>query len=131
MSDAELRELARDSSPAGRLKHARALERLGRRDEALVVLVGGREDAAVRRALGEYPAWTHEHGAEGATRSVDVAPLRTQPRVRWKRRGSLDPHRTERLALNFLAGPFVVVASVAGDRTAILDVDTGAELWSV
>jgi outer membrane protein assembly factor BamB len=130
VSDEELRALARDTSPAGRIKHARALERVGQRGDALSVLVPAREDPDVRRVLAELPAWRHENGDGGNTRSVDVAPLRSRPVVRWTVEGRLDPDRGYQLHLVFLATPFVVVASTAPGIAGVFDAETGELRWS-
>ncbi len=129
MSDEEIRALERDATPAGRLKVARALERLGRRDEALDALIPAREDRAVRAEIARYPAWTHEGGNEGNTFSVDVAPVLDQPRPIWTHEGTLDAGRLESLALQFLATPGVAVFSIARGRAAVHDMETGEVLW--
>ncbi len=129
MSDEEIRALERDATPAGRLKLARALERLGRRDEALDALITAREDRAVQAELARFPAWTHEGANEGNTFSADVAPVLGQPRPVWKHEGTLDPGRTESLALQFLATPALAVFSIARGRAAVHDMETGEVLW--
>ncbi len=128
-SDEELRELARDSTPAGRITHARALERLGRRDEALDALIPGREDSEVRRVLGGYPAWRDTFGDAGATGWADLSPPRPRPRTRWRVPGLLDPARAERLNFDLVANPFVVVATRTASSLAGIDAVTGAVLW--
>jgi hypothetical protein len=129
VSDEELRELARDETPSGALRLARALERLGRRDEALEALLPHREDAEVRRALGGFPAWTHVFGDALNTRSVDVEPVRTAPRIKWSVPGLLDPERTTRLSMDFVANPLVVVATRTESSVVALDAETGAVRW--
>ncbi len=61
-----------------RLRHARALERSGRRDEALAVLLAASDSPEVRSELARWPSWTSEN-ARG-TRYLD-APLLASPRV--------------------------------------------------
>jgi hypothetical protein len=127
VSDDDLRELQRaatDGGPAARLRLGRALERLGRRDEALAALLPAREDAEARLALARFPAWTHEDGSAGRTRAVDVAPIRREPKSRFNVRP-----RDGRPARALLAGPLGIVW-VDREGTIIIDDETGAKRWS-
>ncbi len=121
--DDELRDLERTAReadrPGARLRWARALRRVGREDEALEALRPALADAAVRREVGTFAAWTHPDGGAGGAFAVDVAPLRGRPEVLWRTRvgGALMPW--------LLASPLAVV--VGGDgRTLVLEPDTGA-----
>jgi hypothetical protein len=67
-----------------RLALARGLERVGRRDDAHVVLAQDPFDADVRAALARYPAWTQADGDPGRTRWLDVPPIEREPAVRWR-----------------------------------------------
>jgi hypothetical protein len=129
VSDEEIRVLERDATPAGRLKLARALERLGRSDEALDALLQAREDRSVRAEIARYPAWTHEGANQGNTFSIDAASVLGELRLVWTHRGTLDPRRAEPLALQFLATPAVAVFSIARGRAAVHDIETGEVMW--
>jgi hypothetical protein len=127
VGDDDLRELQRaasDGGTAARLRLGRALERLGRRDEALVALQPAREDPEARLALARFPAWTHEDGSAGRTRAVDVAPIRREPSIRF----AVAP-RNGRPARALLAGPLGIVW-VDREGTIIIDDETGATRWS-
>jgi hypothetical protein len=86
VDDSELRKLERElaatGAPETRVRLARELERLGRRDDAFDVLKPGIADAAVRAEIIRFPAWTHPDGDAGRSACVDVAPIRRQPELR-------------------------------------------------
>lgn len=103
------RELAREGSPAARLRYARALEEAGRRVEAFEALLPATQDAAVRAELRRFPAWTHEHGGPEASGTIDVPLLPGQPRLVWEH--EFEAGDGTRLTLR--ASPFGVVAGVA------------------
>ncbi|MBI3726542.1 PQQ-binding-like beta-propeller repeat protein [bacterium] len=124
--DADLRALERaieSGGPAERLALASALERRGRVDEALSVLLPACEDATVRREIGRFPAWGHPEGTGGNTRFVDLPPLAAAPRLLWATRpfGSRE---------SLLVSPLGVVTGLR-DRgeswTIVLDAETGAD----
>lgn len=126
VGDDDLRELeraARDGGPAARLRFARVLERVGRRDDALVALLPARGDAEVRREIARFPAWTHEDATAGRTRAIDVAPIRREPLVRF----AVTP-RAGRPARALLASPLGIVW-VDREGTIAID-DDGAARWS-
>jgi hypothetical protein len=86
VADERLAELERSveaGGPGARLEYAHALERVGRKDESLQVLLGGLDQAEVRTALAARPAWSHHGGPAGGSGWLDVAPLRADPRLRW------------------------------------------------
>lgn len=89
--DDDLRELERAVSAGGdassRIRLARALERAGRKDEVASVLRPAVANAEVRRMLLGLPSWTHMGGNAGNTRVLDVAPVRSEPRVEVLREG--------------------------------------------
>jgi hypothetical protein len=119
----ELRDLERAVATGGgaaeRLRLASALERSGRKDDALAVLVPAREDAEVRRAIGRFPAWTHPDGDAGASGAVDLEPIRERPRVKWTREVGFRPRD---MAAN-AATVFVYAGSA-------IDAETGQEVWN-
>jgi hypothetical protein len=121
----ELRDLERAVVAGGgaqeRLKLARALERLGRSDEAREVLVPARADVDVRRELGRFPAWTHPEADAGATNYIDVEPIRTKPVVKWSKPIPFSPDAV-------LANELAVVATNR-EKSCALDPETGEILW--
>jgi hypothetical protein len=132
--DEHLRVLERDATAndaSALLAYARALQRAGRRDEAFTALVRGKDDTRVRSELRRFPAWTHESADAGQTRSLDVAPLRRAPRVRWSviSRSTARSHEPHFL----LASPLGIVTALPerGGVIAVLDPDTGERLWDV
>lgn len=72
-------------------------------------------------------AWTHPEGDAGRTCFVDVEPLASAPRPRWR----VDLSGPARLLASSAA--VVVEVSGAGDeaRAVVLDPDTGARRWEV
>jgi hypothetical protein len=120
----ELRDLERAVAAGGgapeRLKLARALERLGRGDEARDVLIPARADVDVRRELGRFP-WSC-HATQGV---FDVEPIRTKPVVKWSKPIRFSPN-------DVLAHPLATVAvhyHVHGSHSCALDAETGELLW--
>jgi hypothetical protein len=119
----ELRELERAVAERGgaaeRLRLASALERMGRRDDALAVLVPAREDADVRRAIGRFPAWTHPHADAGESGAADVEPIRVKPRIKWK---AAAPNVGSSLVATAFA---VLAAGTSPPRRKVFDAETG------
>lgn len=87
MPDDALRALRRSldasSDPRARIRYARELERRGDAPAALVALLEGSADPAVREEIARYPSWTHEDGGPGHGRWLDARPITESPRVRW------------------------------------------------
>lgn len=132
VDDAELRrlerELAATGAPEARVRLARELERVGRRDDAFFVLKPGIADAAVRAEIARWPAWTHASGDAGRRACIDVAPVRSTPRVAVFRRDSIEIG-----ALTLLASPLALVLTETretndGDVSTlrVLDPEAGA-----
>jgi hypothetical protein len=120
----ELRDLERAVAAGGgaaeRLKLARALERLGRSDEAREALIPARADAEVRRELGRFP-WS----CPATQRVFDVEPIRTKPVARWSKPIRFSPNVV-------LAHPMATVAvrhDTHGPHSCALDAETGELLW--
>lgn len=112
-------------TPALRVALARALERVGRRDDAHVVLAADPFAADVRAELARYPAWAHPDGDPGRTSWLDVAPIERAPEVRWRVATGWNAIDT------LLATPWGIVHSgarphVADDALIVLDPETGA-----
>jgi hypothetical protein len=97
-----------------RLRLGRALERVGRRDDALEALRDGIDDPAVRQELARFPAWSHRDASSGRSRFVDVAPVTRAPRVRWRAGVGED------------ASVRVSPLAVATNRGDVIDPRTGA-----
>lgn len=120
MSDDDLRRLQREvattGSPTARLAYAHALERAGRRDDALEALVPAIEDPDVRRELARWPAWHRSAFARWSSRALDVPPI-AGPKVRmaWRIEGrgwwSTGGH--------LVASPLAIVASFAHSLTVV------------
>ncbi len=136
MIDDDLRELERraraSSDPADCLAAAEALRRAGRADDVLDVLRPAAAEPAVRAELAKMPAWTHQDGDAGATRWLDVPPIRSMPRLRWTHRA----RSMSAISGGLLAGPLgVAVPGHSGTildpgtllATVVLDPDTGEE----
>lgn len=122
--DDELRrledEVAATGDPQVRLSLARLLDRLGRRDDALLALWPGRASLDVRRALSD----TWERVARGPGYR-DVAPIHARPSLRWR-----TPAGSElRYVGLYDAGPLGVVCQRAPGQLAMLDADDGALRW--
>jgi hypothetical protein len=120
----ELRDLERAVAAGGgapeRLKLARALERLGRTEEARGVLIPARADADVRRELGRFPWSCH-----ATQRVFDVEPIRMKPVVKWSKPIRFHPN-------GVLAHPLATVAvrhDIQGPHSCALDAETGELLW--
>jgi hypothetical protein len=79
VSDDELkaleRALAASEGVADRLALARALERAGRADDALDVLLPARGDAGVRSEIGRWPAWGMAQWWRNGSSFIDAARL--------------------------------------------------------
>ena len=128
MSDAELRELERaverDGSATTRVKLAAELERLGRVDEAVDVLVVARESREAREALSRLRP--PSSGVGNARSSYhDVRPLDRAPRLAWKRPGSYHQDGCIVPAASLRASPLGIVPDLIGELT-ILDPETGS-----
>lgn len=136
--DDELRALERlaATDPAQRLRLAAALVRAGRHHDVFEALRPGLADPAVRAAVVRLPAWTHPWGGDaGATRWLDVRPVRRTPRVRWQARTN------HGYGLVATALGVVLVESadeeleadepLALPRVVVLDQDTGARRWQL
>jgi hypothetical protein len=119
----------RDNGPTARLALASALARAGRGDDALAVLWPARADARVRSELAQFPAY--DHPPLGPVGWIDTPPLRSAPRVRW-RRSFASPERpwqgvTRRV---LAASPLGVLAHAHEDAAPVaLDPDTGDVRW--
>ncbi len=129
MIDDDLKALERRVHQGGggaleRLRYAQALERVGRPEEAYVVLLRGVREAGVRREIGRRPAWGHPWGDAGRTRFCDVAPVTEAPALAWKVEPDGDPTAV-------LPSPLGVVVSSRRIRPRVLDPATGAERWRV
>lgn len=109
-------------SAADSLRYARALERAGRRDNALDVLLAVRDrHASIRAELARFPAWAQGDADAGRTRFLDLAPIRREPRVKW-----VSPERADASVSRLLATPFGVVFAGPNESTVVLDPETGA-----
>jgi hypothetical protein len=153
MSDEELRALERSvhegGGPQARIRHADALERVGRIDEALDVLLAGREDADVRARIGRLPltsfasfegpprvVWTKEWPGDETERidgrsydSTDIAYTRRYhgPRT-WPLAIAVDMHEKKVVeSFSYDGGGFggESTREEESDRTHILDPETG------
>jgi outer membrane protein assembly factor BamB len=125
VSDEDLRELerrARAGGPAEKLALAAALDRLGREDDALEVLIAGREAPDVRREiarrLGDIQMLLHLQSCPSGLR-----PIVSSPRARWAVRPRVSA-ATPRIVTSFLASPLGVVRA-SSESVAVLDPDTG------
>ncbi len=123
VADDLLRALERDvavegAAPVTRLAYARALERVGRGDEALAALLPAIDDAAVRRRIATYSAWTHPGACAGRTRFVDVLPLEREPRVAWRLEAPFG-------SMVAAASELGIVLSLLNGRLLVVDARTG------
>lgn len=122
MSDEALRELERavreSGTVAARLALARALERVGRKDDALDALGPAIDDAEARREIGRLAPPVRE----SAGLFFDVRPIVKEPVVKWETKGGSSVGRSERDAL--LAGPLGVVCQKS-DRVVVFDAESG------
>ena len=136
--DAEVRALervaqARPDDGAAQLGLGTALERVGRRREAIEAFLRAAAsepgDAAVQRALADLPCWSGPRGA-GGTRFVAVEPLRTSPAYAFVKRLGQTAHAQAGLAVG--RGVILVrVSEAPGEwRLVALALATGRELWS-
>jgi hypothetical protein len=139
VSDDELQALERavaaGGGPEARLRYARALERVGRRDEALDALLPGRESADVRREIARSKAARTDLTEAASSVSVaDLAPIERAPRVAWKRRfeedvdGSLYDEEHDSLR-TFATHPLVAAFHGHGAPFRVIDAVTGADRW--
>jgi hypothetical protein len=133
VSDDDLRALERaldGLDVEGRIRYAHALDRGGRRDDALDALLPARSDPRARSEIAKFPAWdTSTRGSDGAS-FLDARPIRRNPRLSWV---VDDPRRgLEGLPLGLTVPhaltPLVFVSSWARHSTA-LDAATGETLW--
>ncbi len=126
------RNLTQQQDAGSTIAYARALGRLGRNDEAYATLARGVDEPSVREELARLPAWTHESGGPGRSRSIDVAPIRSAPSVRWTVVTTpLEPIYAPHF---LLASPLGIVTSLFdldGWVVAVLDPETGERLWAV
>ncbi len=126
MTDEKLRSLGRAAevggSAADTLRYARALERAGRRDDSLEVLVAARDpDASTRAELARFPAWAQADADAGRTHFLDLAPIRHEPRMKW-----ISLERADPTGSRLLATPFGVAFAGPNGSTVVLDPKTGA-----
>lgn len=121
MVDEALRRAVREATDvAGAIAASRALERAGRRDEALTALWPHRNDPAVLPEIARFPGWTHPHGDAGWTRSHDGPVPRSLPHVRW----AVHIGGAEGL----LTSPCGLAVALPLGRTAFHDPDDGRQL---
>jgi hypothetical protein len=112
MRDDDLRSLQRAAltgGPADVLRLARALELVGRADDAVDALVAARIHPSTLRG----DVWVEEPGGRNETRFVDEPPLATPPRVRWR----TSHHEVGPM----LANPWGLVAWSGSGSTLVLD----------
>lgn len=139
MSDDELKALERavtaGGGPEARLRYARALERVGRRDDALDALIPGRESVDVRREIVRFPAARADLSEAASSVAVaDLAPLERAPHVAWTRRfeedldGSLYDEEHDALR-RFVTHPLVVGFHSEGASFRVIDATTGEDRW--
>lgn len=125
MADDELRRLERAASTGGapeRIEWARALLRAGRDGEAMGALGATPDDPLVRTELARFPQWTHLDGPDGR-RHLDVAPVRSAPRVRWH---LPDPEACAYARQDgLLGGPLGLITSRGFLAITVLDPATG------
>lgn len=117
---------------------ARALERLGRREEAsqahLAALDLGQAAAGARTALARLPAWAGAHGDAGRSGALDVEPLRRPPARCWHVPPAVAPAPgVRRFAEPYLLGGWLGLVALhpAPARVEVLDARDGRPLWSV
>lgn len=125
-----------EATPDARVALARALERVGRRDDAHALLAEDPWPDVVREALRERPCWSAPSGNAGRTRHVDVPGLRRSPRVRWRSPALLDEDDLARLAFLGAATPWGIALVIVDDerdaaRTIVLEPMTGAMQASI
>ena len=135
MSDDDLRALERaitgPEDAEGRIRYARALERSGRRDEALDALLPARGDPRARSEIAKFPAWDASVTGAGGARYLDARPIRKNPRLSWVVE---DPrHGIERvpegMSAPYVVTPLAFITSYATQCTAI-DPATSEILWA-
>lgn len=139
MRDEELRDLERraaSGAPSDVLAHVRALDRLGLADDAYQALVPHVADGTLRAELARRPAWTQPDADAGATRYLDVEPIRRQPRVLWTRTLPKPVPRPRRPVPStrgsLVASPLgVVVPLAASPEGAVLDPATGETRFTI
>jgi hypothetical protein len=112
----ERRVAENDATAADRLHLARLLERAGRGDDALAVLLPARADPDVASVLATFPAWSCADGDTGRTRAVDVAPIRGAPRLAWESSTGKLPALT-----HLAASPLGLLALTAGNGLGVFD----------
>lgn len=141
MVDQDLRGLERaalEGDAAACVAWARALERLGRRDEAVAGYLAAldRDPAAgaARAALAALPAWTGTQGGSGRASALEVEPVRGAPERLWHAPpGAPASPGLRRFSEPYLLGgwPGVVALHPAPARVEACDVRDGRLLWSV
>jgi outer membrane protein assembly factor BamB len=128
MTDESLRDLEREvrekpDDVGARLKLARALERVGRKDDALDALTPAVSDAEARREIGRLAPPVRE----SAGLYFDVAGIVREPQVRWERR--IEDMRAGRSGHDALiANPVSIVCATDWHVTA-LDPRSGESRW--
>jgi hypothetical protein len=129
MTDESLRDLEREvrekpDDLGARLKLARALERVGRKDDALAALTPAVADAEVRREIGRLAPPVRE----SAGLYFDVPGIVREPVVKWEARGNPATGRAGTDAL--IATPLALISQSDRAVTAF-DAASGQRRWGM